>query len=362
MRRITIALCTIALILASGCKKDDEINSNFNPPNPVPTYTEGYYRPYAQIATIEEDGIIAETWLWNGSDLNSIAKANGDSIYFRYTSKNLPKTSYDWKYISHVNKIGSQKEDIRYYYQGQSMVKCEIYYNNFLAVTMDLAHNADGKISNADMTIDDEFLLNMAGSILGKGAAFEKLVGTKTAEQMILMAKLAQKDDSKLSIGDKKFGMTLVWDGNNLKQQILNGTVAINISSEDMDFLTSILPIPDEAQQIVQLIQLAMIMGGGYLPINMNINDTVNVTHDTNYNPLFCYWGDIFSPEILSMNNVLTQTHSGSASVSVSLMGQAMDLINTPFDNYQEFIYQYNDKKYPTQVSGDKNVTYTYRK
>lgn len=348
MRKIVVALCALAIMGATACKKDD-INSDVG--NPIPTYTEGYYQPYAQIATISEGGVVAETWTWNDKNLDNIALKNGGNIMFNYTGK----------YISKVVNTGSEKQEIRYYYQGEALSKCEIYYNGVLAISMDMAHNAAGKISSANLTIDDNFLLNMAGSLFGKGSAFEKLMGRQAAEQMIKMAELAQLDNSKFSVGSKTFTMTLVWNGENVTQQIFNGSVVINISSDDLETLTSILPIPDEAQQYIQLIQLAMLMGGGNLPINMAINDTINVTHDKNYNPFCCYWGDIVSPENLSQNNVLTMQHAGATKISVSLMGQAMDLMNTPFDNYTEYIYQYNDKKYPTQVSGDKNVTYTYK-
>lgn len=348
MKKLAVALCALAMISATSCKKDD---ANSVVDNPVPTYTEGCYQPYAQIATIMEDGELQQEWQWSGKNLDQILLTNGGNIVF----------SYSGKYISKVSNTGGEKQEIRYFYQGEAISKCEIYYNNVLAVTMNMTHNAGGKMSGADLTIDDNFLLNLAGSILGKGSAFEKLVGRKAAEQMILMAQLAQKDNSKFSVGSKTFTMTMVWDGENLKQQITNGNVVLNISSDDLETITSMLPLPDEAQQIVQLIQMAMMLGGGNLPINMSISDTVNVTHDANYNPFFCYWGDVVSPENLSQNNVLTMTHEGAAKLSVSMMGQTMDLMSTPFDDYTEYIYQYNDKNYPTQVSGDKNVTYTYK-
>lgn len=348
MKKFVVALCALAMLGVVSCKKEKEDSSD---QSPIPVYTEGCYQPVAQIATITEDGALAEEWVWSGKNLDHIALAAGGQVLFNYSGN----------YISKVTNTGAMAEEIRYYYTDNAITKCEIYYNNALAISMDLLHNAAGKISSATMTIDDNFLLNMFGSMFGQGFALEKVLGEKNLRNMSMLAKLERNAAGKFEVGDKNFSMTLVWDGDDVRQQIVNGTVIFNISSDDLDQLLSILPIPDEAQQYVQLIQLAMAMGGGKLPLTMTVNDTINVTHDANYNPKFCFWGEMFSPENLSLHNVLTETNSGATKLGMSLMGQNADLFSYPFEGYTEYIYQYNDKKYPTQVSGDKNIIYTYK-
>lgn len=348
MKKVIVALCSLALLGVVACKKDPKPDVQ---DAPVPTYTEGCYQPIAQIATVSEDGELSEEWFWSGKNLDHITLATGGQVMFNYSGN----------YISKVTNSGTAAEEIRYYYTGDAITKCEIYYNNILAITMDLMHNAAGKISSATMTIDDNFLLNMVGDLFGQGFAVEKLLGEKNLRQMSMLAKMERNAGSKFEVGDKNFSMTLVWDGDDVRQQIVNGTVVFNISSDDLDMILQVLPLPDEAQQLVTLIQMAMALGGGKLPITMAVNDTINVTHDANYNPKFCYWGEMFSPENLSLHNVLTETNTGATKLSVSMMGQVADLFSYPFDGYTEYIYQYNDKKYPTHVSGDKNIIYTYK-
>ena len=54
-------------------------------------------------------------------------------------------------------------------------------------------------------------------------------------------------------------------------------------------------------------------------------------------------------------------TNSGSVAISASLLGQSMDLYNYPLNDYAEYQYQYNDKRYPTKVSSDTDVEYIYK-
>lgn len=344
MKRIIVTLFAVALMAgAVSCKKE-----KIEPVDPVPVYAEGIFHPVMHIATVSEDGVLTQEWNWVGDNLDKITAPDGGVTTYNYSGN----------YISKVSTTGDQAEELRYYYdENNKFTKCEIYYNGLQSIVMNLTHNAAGKVSGAEVLIDDNFLLSLAGSLLGGGSLFEKLVGRQAAESLITMAKLQYAKNPKFSVGNKEFGMTLEWNGENLSNQIINGNVSIILDTNDLNMLQMFVEIPEE---YLPMIQMVMALQGG-LPISLTINDTITCTYDTNYNPFFCNWGEIFSHRNLSLNNALTMTNVGSVSISASLLGQTMDLYNYPLNQYAEYEYQYNDKRYPTHVNSDSNIEYTYK-
>ena len=346
MKRIIVTLCAFALVAgAVSCKKEkiEPIDQD-----PVPVYTEGIYHPVMKIATVNENGVLTQEWNWVGDNLDKIATPDGGATTYNYSGN----------YISKVSTTGDQMEELRYYYdESNKFSKCEIYYDGMLAVTMNLTHNAAGKVSGAEVLVEDSFLLSLAGGLLGGGSLFEQLVGRQAAESMIMMAKLQHANSLKFTMGNKDFGMTLEWNGENLSKQIINGNASVILDTNDLNLLQMFIDIPEEYQGLIQMV---MMMQGG-LPLTLTLSDTIACTYDTNYNPFFCNWGEIFSHRNLSLNNALTMTMTGSVAISASLMGQTMDLYNYPLNDYAEYQYQYNDKRYPTKVSSDTDIEYTYK-
>ena len=342
MKRIVVTLCAVALVAGAVSCKKEKIE------DPVPVYAEGIYHPVMKIATVSEDGVVTQEWNWVGDNLDKIATPDGGATTY----------SYSGNYISKVAATGEQMEEIRYYYgENNTFASCEIYYDGAKAVEMDFTHNAAGKLSGANIKIEDSFLLNLASGLLGFGSSFEKLVGRQAAESMITMTKLQYAKNPKFTMGNKEFGMTLEWNGENLSNQILNGNASIILDTNDLNLLQMFLDIPEE---YLGLIQMAMMFQGG-LPLTLNLSDTIACSYDTNYNPFFCNWGEIFSHRNLSLNNALSMTNVGSVAISASLMGQTMELYKYPLNQYSEYQYQYNDKRYPIKVSSDTDLEYTYK-
>ena len=344
MKKVFVSLLAVTLVACTiSCKKEPV-------PDPVPVYEEGIYHPCQKLATVTEDGVLTEEWNWSQNNLNTITmKESGTSTVY----------SYSGDFITKVVSSRDFGEEIRYTYTGKQFSGCEIYYEGALAVTMTIQHNAEGKVSGADIVIDDNFLLSLAGSLLGKGSAFERLVGRSAAESMILMAKLSNRPgEPKFEIADKTFSMNLQWTGENMTKQVISGVVTISVSTEDIDFIQQFINIPDE---YLSLVQMAMMLTGGQLPLKLTLADTISATYDDKYNPLFCNWGEIFSPQNLSMNNVLTMSNSGLFKVSVALMGQETDLFSQPQNSDQSFYYEYTSKNYPTKAISDGEILYTYK-
>lgn len=344
MKKVFVSLLATSIVACTiSCKKEPV-------PDPVPVYEEGIYHPCQKLATVTENGVLTEEWNWSKDNLNSITmKESGTSTVY----------SYSGDFITKVAPARDFGEEIRYTYTGNQISGCEIYYEGAQAVTMTMQHNAEGKVSGADIVIDDNFLLSLAGNLLGKGSAFERLVGRSAAESMILMARLSNRPgEPKFEIGDKTFTMNLQWTDENMTKQVISGVVTISVSTEDIDFIRQFISIPDE---YLSLVQMAMMLMGGQLPLKLTLADTISSTYDNKYNPMFCNWGEIFSPQNLSMNNVLTMSNSGLFKVSVALMGQETDLFSQPQNSEQSFSYEYNSKNYPTKVLGDGEILYTYK-
>ena len=346
MKKVLFSLCAIALVAGIvSCKKE-----KIEPiePDPVPVYAEGVYHPVMKIASINEDGVLTQEWNWVGDNLDKIAAPDGGTTMYNYSGN----------YISKVSTTGDQTQEIRYFYgENNTFASCEVYYEGAKALAMEFTHNAAGKLSGANIVVEDSFLLSLATGLLGSGSFFEKLVGREAAEKMIAIAKIQHAKSPKFSVGSKELGMTLEWEGENLSKQIINGNASVVLDTNDLNLLRMFIDIPEE---YLGMIQMFMALQGG-LPLSLTISDTISNTYDTNYNPFFCNWGEIFSYRNLSLNNALTMTNSGSVAISASVLGQSMDLFNYPLNDYAEYQYQYNDKRYPTKVSSDTDVEYIYK-
>ena len=346
MKKILVTLCTLALLVSiASCKKEKDPVVE----NPIPVYKEGVYHPIMKVVTVSENGDTTQEWSWVGDNLDHITWADGEVTNY----------SYNGNLITRVASNQDLGEELRYTYAGEQMTKCEVYYEGNLAVTMDLQHNAAGKISGGIISIDDNFLMTLAGQLLGQGSFFEKLLGTRTAEAMVQMARIAKaQPDSKFSIDNKNFTMNFEWNGENVDKQILNGSFVLNVTSEDLELVQNFIEIPE---QVLQVIQMVMAMTGGNLPLQVSLTDTIVATYDSMYNPMFCNWGTLLSPLTLSRANVLTQENHFVAALAISMMGQTQELLRQPEDTFEEYRYEYNDKHYPTKKIGDTEIIYTYK-
>ena len=112
---------------------------------------------------------------------------------------------------------------------------------------------------------------------------------------------------------------------------------------------------------MLQMIQAAMTMMGGSLPLQVTLADTATATYDTMYNPYFCNWGEIVSQHSLSRANPLVVNNHFVVAISVNLMGQQQPLFTRPQDTLEEYTYEYNDKHYPTKALGADEVIFTYK-
>ena len=186
-----------------------------------------------------------------GDNLDQILATNGGTSRYNYSGN----------YISKVTTAGDRAEEIRYYYDGSNAFQsCEIYYDGVKALTMLFTHNAAGKISSADVTIEDSFLLSLAGDLLGFDSSFEKLLGRPAAESMIAMAKIAHAKGTKFSVGEKVVTANLEWAGEKCRQpDAASQRYTDSLDTNDLNLMQQFITIPEE---YLPIIQMAMMLTG----------------------------------------------------------------------------------------------------
>lgn len=353
MKKFIVAVCALALVAVS-CKKDPQIDPIEE--ERVPVYEEGVYNPVMQLSSVATDGVVAETYTWDGDKLSQIIYDNGTSVNYFYNGDKLSKIT--------ANVEGDN--EVRYNYSGNQLVGCEIYFGETKAIDMVMQHNATGKINAATINIDQDFLLSMGGDLFGKSSVLTSLLGRSVTEQLVKMAQLSQLDSRKFSLTNQSINIALDWDGENVSAQYLTASIDLVLNSADTALIGMFFDIPDELTAILPFIDAV-----GGLPANVSLKDTVSATYDQYYNPYFCNWGGLLSMDIsnpnlsslFSLNNVMTITNNGSIVVGVTFGGQTLEMYNVPIINeYNEFTYLYNEKKYPTEKNApESKTTYTYK-
>lgn len=350
MKKFVLSLTALALLAGVvSCERENVVPTP--EPDPVPVYAEGIYHPVKKIATLNQNGA-TQQWTWVGNNLSEIVDADGQTISF----------SYSGDYITRVYSQQSDAEELRYTYSNGQFQTCEVYYNGGKAMTMALQHDATGKVNVADIDIEDSFLMSMMGGMFGKGSAVEQLLGSRAVRLIADMAGVVYRNGMpKLSVSNKTFSMQLVWSGDNVVQQVTGGTITFAISADDLAMLEQLGVIPEEYLSIAQL---AIQFGGGSLPLQLTMADTTICTYDDHYNPLFCNWGQMFSPTNLSLNNVVSSASFNvvKLDVVIPMSGQTFNLLNQSDTASASYRYEYNANGYPSQVTGtDGTITYTYQ-
>lgn len=352
MKKFIVALCALAMIAgAVSCKKDDPVDPVEDDLVVTEKLAEGIYQPAMKIASITTDIGDFEEWSWGDKNLDHITMRGED----------YPLTfSYDGDYVSKVNGNG---EEWRYFYSSNKLSRSELWVENSKVVEMTFLHNADGKINSARIDIDESYLMEMLMGMMEGGFSFANLLNRSVMESLAEMAKIsaAVRNNAKFSVGSLNVGLNLQWDGENVKNVMLNAGVAINIDTNDLNLIESLGIIPEEFSTYIAMARVAMAFNGGVVPLQLELSDTVSYTYDNNRNPFYCYLGNGIDPKAFSYNNVTIEDSHGAMTGTVSLMGQNLQLINKPTNEYMEYNYEYNAKGYPTKCESDYTTTYTYK-
>jgi hypothetical protein len=337
MKKVFIVFAATALALGFvACTEKENITPTGGDTTPTePTYQEGVYAPLMKIETLNYDDGTVQTWNWNGEQLMSVTEGN-DSRQFTYSNGRIAQVSGTMSNL--MGMIPNVTGVVSFTYNGNLLDKSTVNSDGTDLALMTFNH-ADGKISSVDAAVDAEYISGMLDGMM-TGAK-----GQKINPKQIL-----------LDTSDNSIHAELVWEGKNVKQMVVMGNIPFELSKEAYETLKPYLPVE---QAMLSLIDLYFLVSDA-IPLQISISDTMDYTYDNKINPYYCYMGELV-PANLSLNNYLTMSSHGTATISVTLTETPMKVVSQPINDYEEYTYEYNEKNYPTYVEGSKNYSITYK-
>lgn len=340
---LAVSLSVSSLLFS--CKPDDNTGSGDGGNTQQERLAEGIYEPDNKISTVSYDGVVEEQWSWADRRLDHVSYQDGS----------MATCAYNGDYLSTVSseEDGSVME-IRYFYNGGLLSNYDIYYDNMLAVSARVNHNAANKISNAVFTISDEYIDLIAGDISGM-KSLSNVVGERMAKSLVRMAKFKSLNSSKIELTNTAVAASYKWEGDNVVEEAMSANINMTLSAEEVAMLETMagVDIPDA---------IMALLGSSGLPLQMTMADTMSYTFDDKKNP-YCYcWVEGVGANTLSRNNPVSTIEKGKESIAISMMGQVVPLQEEPFESHTAYVYTYNEANCPTTVVSDgSTTTITYK-
>lgn len=378
MKKILVALCAVALIGLSGCKKDEvkpnesAVENNGgggqggnpqnpgdpgNPQNPEPTWADiaGVYSPAAKIVAVSENGVASETWSWENGLLKVVANANGsEKIRFTHDGQGRVTTMS-------VNGNGMLSGTVNVSYTGEDMTLSLAGTSNVSAQLT----NINNKPMRADLNLDG---MDNGTLISLFNTAVAQFTGNNNADNIIS------------GIDSVSGSMTFTWEGNNVSTS--TSTISARLKTtigQIAALLNNDFSMFGEYGDIIA--NYAQASPNTPLYINATLNDESDYSYDSNPNPLRRYMGDMirfednmpsFNVTTFSANNIIEEGHIGIAHIniytviSLPILGEfTYQLYNTDYNLYNKVVpytYSYRADGYPESVESNNGTkTYTYQ-
>ncbi|MCR5589305.1 MAG: hypothetical protein K6F72_06795 [Bacteroidales bacterium] len=316
MKKILVALCAVALIGLTGCKKDNvapeepsaESGSGQSDPERPPqsgTWADipGVYSPAAKIVTVNEDGTLSETWRWE-DDLLKVVKSDDGSEKVRFTHDERGRVK-----TMTINGEGRISGTVNVSYNGDQISRMSLMNGSSEVFGATLTYSG-GKVTKGLLNVSDMMVFEMFNAMLarylgGEGDSLDIVTGIDEVG------------------GDINF----IWDGDNVNM------VNIGVSARLKTTLGKIVEmIPDmsifgDYGPVIQ--GLAAIYPNREVYIKVSMRDTAEYTYNTSYvNPLRRYLGGAFTIDdnmprfevaTLSRNPQAHEYHHGSATAEISV-------------------------------------------
>lgn len=358
-KRIKEAMLTIAAVSAMAtvvsCNRDAD-----------GLFEEGTHQPEQKVATVRENGALAQSWDWGEKKLSTITdQQNGCTYTFSYAGDKLANTVVSYK--------DGSMESIFYSYENGYLTKVELVNGNRVDMEFQVSHNANDKFSTININISDIYFFEMAmaalnGNIMIKSQGARLLLGDDVFDNLVKVAAVAPQSNrkgAKYSIENKHFQLTYAWDGDNVREEVLSGNVAATATLSDMGQFIDLGPLQFFLDYLDMDIEY---------PISVTVNRKVTYTYDEKFNPYWYCWIAGFDARSLSRNNILTDVAvgSGEGTVTVSLPnevpmvgGMEYPLSRTvDMSHDYSYTYEYNRKKYPVTVTNQQGarVEFEYKK
>lgn len=333
MKKILLAVCAIAVVSLTGCKKDPVEPT----PNPQPTSGEGIYNPGARIATVtDNDG--NHQWIWTGTKLDRI-----ESTDIQGNPAGTQHFSYNGNRISSMTQtVEGVETETRVTYSGNFISAISIYTDGTQSVNANVTHNSANKISRVDLDVDASYMNDLLGLLTQGGLSFK---GTK--------------DSRKLSISNANIYATFEWQGDNVSRMIVSADINGGITMDDIGQFVDLTQVLGDLASFASLIQ-------GEQPMVITLRDTVDLTYDDQHNPLQGFIG-LLDPQVLSANNYTLMENHGNADINITInvpiLGPYPIEQSMPITRVTDYIYTYNNAGFPLTASDDdgNQTTYTYQ-
>ncbi len=330
MKKILLAVCAIAVVTLTGCKKDEN-----DTPSGEQQQGEGIYNPGARIATLAT-GDETQTWVWAGAKLDRIESADHDGNatgvqQFSYTGDRI---------VSSTQTVEGVTTEMRVNYSAGSIASIGVYTGGIQSLTATVLHNAAGKINRIDIDVDASYVNTLLGMLTGFGMG-------------------GSKQGDKLSLQSADISTTFEWQGDNVSRMIVSADIDAGVTMEDIAQVVNLDDLLGDYASLASLIT-------GEQPLTVTLRDTVDFTYDDRHNPLQGFIG-MLDPQVLSANNYTLTDNHGVAditlTISVPILGNYPVSRSVPIVRVTDFIYTYNAAGFPLTVSDDEGnqTTYTYQ-
>lgn len=339
-------MCTAALLLTVGCKKEEPRNnggSGSGSGGEQPQQRdlrEGAYDPVCKIVGINcNDGSVPETWLWEGGRLTSV---NDDDMCGGYTER----IGFTYRADGRVDNVAVSNLSLgdvlpgmqvsgtmRVSYSGDYISGIAVENGGTQVLTAQVQHNSSNKVSGATLGLDNEILLDLFNMMLAQFLNDSTGSGNAATEVDNVSGQVA-----------------FSWQGNNVSQARLN--VGFRVAST-VGTLVDLVGEDNLGMFGTYGQYLTLLPGNQPLYFTIAVGDTVDYTYDNRVNPFKNYLGRVHI-SCLSENNMNMEVHNGSIGVviSTSLFGSMIQLYQTsyalPIDNRYCEYPSYNNAGCPT--------------
>ncbi len=354
MKKSLFALCAIAVLMATGCKKDEPVKPHHDSDIPQDT-REGVYMPEKKIDTILYDGQVGEVWLWENGKVQSILTPNDNGVLTESRSFN-----YDGNRLSSMTTVlASLPVRAAYTYSGDYLNRVTVSNNNTQLVGVEVQH-ADGKINHADLNLNSEYLTEILDFIDPEMIPDSMIINIDSVSINVSNL-LSSATEFLSSVEDLQASADLQWQDQNVS------TMMLNLSFRASTTLGDVLSVIGDLSVFGQYASILAAMPPE-MPIILQVavKDTNEYFYDQQHNPFQKYLGQIDVPATLSSNNVRSQQHNGMINLTViaSIFGYETPIWSPSFpipSSFTSYIYEYDNGGYPVRVTDNDGKVTQYR-
>lgn len=353
LKKIFLSLCAVVTLSAIACNKD--IPQPTEPVDTTPTeqpQIEGIFDPACKISIITySDGTAPELWQWNvitgllmSVDDGNFCGGSSEKVQFAYNADGRVNTvTLTDANSENVPLLGILRGTVAIGYEGNHVSTLSLTDEGKTLMTADVQHDGN-KVSGAILNPNDIMITEIFNSTIAQflGGSFS--------------------DDLVTTVDSASGRIAFIWDGENVSQSRM--TISFHIGStlgrirqilgDDMGiFGEHTQYLADQPDNLPLFFTVAM-------------GDTANYTYDDMENPYHGFLGRAHI-SILTTNNVTSEEHLASATVSITTSLQGNNImqiyknsIPLPSPTYSYQYDQYNELGFPVKKTDSEGVVSRY--